>query len=212
MLFIEIMGGAGEPRQSLIVRDKMTKVASILAIILCVFEAPSAAFEMGERKPVTPEIARADNACALFATVWVTDMRSQTMSKEDAFKICNAHPVTSECKSTWSFIVENLPADKRKIIPVLTCDGSLADLPPLPKPAPRPVVDEKIAAADQACAAAASEILTGMRSQLGNLATTIQRCNGHPTKQACISIRDFVRDNNGGKVPPEFTCSNASAR
>ena len=67
-------------------------------------------------------------------------------------------------------------------------------------------IPDNVAEADNACALIATNILTGMRSQLISIPTAIALCNAHPQKGACESTKSFIRENNGGKVPPELTC------
>jgi hypothetical protein len=73
-------------------------------------------------------------------------------------------------------------------------------------------IPEAVARADNACAAAATEIITGMRSKY-SLAENIQTCRTHPLPYACNSTRDFVKETNDGHyVPPEFTCPDPPAK
>jgi len=81
------------------------------------------------------------------------------------------------------------------------CSFNLEPLPPKP---------ENVARADNACSAAATDIVMGKPS--ANLSDQIAICNGHPSKRECEATQSFIRENNHGKVPPELTCVGPSAK
>ncbi len=66
--------------------------------------------------------------------------------------------------------------------------------------APKLPPDENTA--DYACAMVSTEILTGHK--VGNLEDNIRLCNTR--NHDCLTTREFIRQRNGGQVPPGLTC------
>ena len=100
------------------------KIKALIAIAAVVV-MPSTFAQFLKLNEINPYEAN-DTGCALFSTTMLTGMRSQSMSKETAFDLCNTHPKKQTCISTKEFIEQNAGPDELKSMSRLSCVGSSA--------------------------------------------------------------------------------------
>lgn len=94
---------------------------------------------------------------------------------------CNA---SEQCLSTKRFIEQH----HKVVPPELTCASA-------PKSSPPPAKFFDIIF-DDACALAATQILTGVG--VGDLQDEIALCNQHPDKRSCLRTKTFIAGSRGG--------------